>query len=395
MCVCLRGDWTDKQVQIAHLSQDSSDSAYENLAVLCLSHHDEYDTKRSQSKGFSPDEVRCYKEFLVREIASKLPGPPPQPPESSPTLDDRGTHIDTEDVPPAPTITPPIGEIVPSDLVSALADPTRAQEAGRMLATSNLVSKEIGEIGHVVICAKTVAHFVILVADNIQWNWELVVFSNSMGKWTLFGRVPLACQRGGQPEVHYIPGSMSCALAVEHIAGTGTGCYLKSASWYRITPDGLVRLFGYPIYGYVVGWGMIFQRKFEGRVLKFSTFLDSGSLLEIAFNAEYRCWEYAAEEQSKYREMLLFNFEGRLVLEWSQDALAFLRRQESTMTFDDVRGLFDDGHEGFLVRHVDRIIGLIKHGGYLHRQWINELLDRCDETEAARAVKAAFAETAG
>ena len=52
-------DWTEKQVQIAHIDHNSGNSNYENLAVLCLVHHDRYDARHSQSKGYTPDELRA------------------------------------------------------------------------------------------------------------------------------------------------------------------------------------------------------------------------------------------------------------------------------------------------------------------------------------------------
>ncbi|TAM45591.1 MAG: hypothetical protein EPN55_07805 [Gammaproteobacteria bacterium] len=50
--------------QIAHLNQNPSDFRFENLAWLCLEHHDEYDGTTSQSKGLTLDEVREYRDRL-------------------------------------------------------------------------------------------------------------------------------------------------------------------------------------------------------------------------------------------------------------------------------------------------------------------------------------------
>jgi hypothetical protein len=43
--------------QIAHIDRDSSHSVLENGAYLCKDHHDDYDTRPSQSKRFSPGEL--------------------------------------------------------------------------------------------------------------------------------------------------------------------------------------------------------------------------------------------------------------------------------------------------------------------------------------------------
>jgi hypothetical protein len=59
-CFGLEDDLTRKDGQLAHINRKPNDNRQENLAFLCLSHHDEYDTKRSQSKGLSPGELHKY-----------------------------------------------------------------------------------------------------------------------------------------------------------------------------------------------------------------------------------------------------------------------------------------------------------------------------------------------
>lgn len=50
--------------QIAHLDRNASNNSMENLVWLCLDHHDTYDSRTSQSKGFTLDEVRTYRDQL-------------------------------------------------------------------------------------------------------------------------------------------------------------------------------------------------------------------------------------------------------------------------------------------------------------------------------------------
>lgn len=65
-CICfgLDRDKRIKQGQIAHLDQDSTNIKIENLVFLCLSHHDQYDSKTSQSKGLTKSEVIEYRSEL-------------------------------------------------------------------------------------------------------------------------------------------------------------------------------------------------------------------------------------------------------------------------------------------------------------------------------------------
>jgi hypothetical protein len=70
--VALSGDATVKQGQIAHLDQDASNNSVSNLAFLCLDHHDQYDSRTSQSKGFTESEVKSYRDQLYADLPSLL-----------------------------------------------------------------------------------------------------------------------------------------------------------------------------------------------------------------------------------------------------------------------------------------------------------------------------------
>ncbi len=68
ICFCLDNDFGEKDGQIAHLNHDRADSRYENLAYLCLFHHNRYDSRTSQSKNFTINEVKEYRNRLYEVI---------------------------------------------------------------------------------------------------------------------------------------------------------------------------------------------------------------------------------------------------------------------------------------------------------------------------------------
>lgn len=67
-CFGLNRDLEIKQGQIAHMDQDARNNEMENLVFLCLTHHDEYDSRRSQSKGLTQDELRQFRKELHEAI---------------------------------------------------------------------------------------------------------------------------------------------------------------------------------------------------------------------------------------------------------------------------------------------------------------------------------------
>lgn len=72
LCVHVDGDWNAKLGQIAHLDQDPSNNAVDNLAFLCLKHHSTYDSKASQHKNFTEAEVKHWRDELCRALTKLL-----------------------------------------------------------------------------------------------------------------------------------------------------------------------------------------------------------------------------------------------------------------------------------------------------------------------------------
>src|SRR5580692_6775347 len=71
-CICfgLHGDLGVKQGQIAHLDHDNTNPDPDNLVFLCFNHHDQYDSKTSQSKALREGEVKHFRTELYHKIAA-------------------------------------------------------------------------------------------------------------------------------------------------------------------------------------------------------------------------------------------------------------------------------------------------------------------------------------
>ncbi len=73
LCYGLRGDFSEKRGQIAHIDHNPSNNSLGNLVFLCFEHHDAYDARTSQSKGFIKYEVMFYRNILFADVSEKLP----------------------------------------------------------------------------------------------------------------------------------------------------------------------------------------------------------------------------------------------------------------------------------------------------------------------------------
>jgi hypothetical protein len=73
-CICfgLYGNVDVKTGQIAHLDHDNENNVLDNLAFLCLDHHDQYDSKTSQSKGLRQNEIKQFRGELYNSVSAAL-----------------------------------------------------------------------------------------------------------------------------------------------------------------------------------------------------------------------------------------------------------------------------------------------------------------------------------
>jgi hypothetical protein len=68
LCFWLHGDLSEKRGQIAHLDDNPSNYSPENLVFLCLDHHTQYDSRTSQHKNYTIDEVKTARDRLYAAI---------------------------------------------------------------------------------------------------------------------------------------------------------------------------------------------------------------------------------------------------------------------------------------------------------------------------------------
>lgn len=69
LCCALNNDYSEKRGQIAHINKDNTDSRFENLVWLCFEHHDQFDSTTSQSKNYTPLEIKKHRDNLYHEHA--------------------------------------------------------------------------------------------------------------------------------------------------------------------------------------------------------------------------------------------------------------------------------------------------------------------------------------
>jgi len=75
ICFAVHADASPKKGQIAHLDRNNRNREPNNLVWLCLPHHEEYDSRSFQAKGYLKEEVQSYRDKLQHSLAGS---PKPQ-----------------------------------------------------------------------------------------------------------------------------------------------------------------------------------------------------------------------------------------------------------------------------------------------------------------------------
>lgn len=71
LCFFLEGNTGVRDGQIAHIDGASSNNKADNLVWLCLEHHNQYDSRTSQTKNITPHEIKKYRSNLHDVILKK------------------------------------------------------------------------------------------------------------------------------------------------------------------------------------------------------------------------------------------------------------------------------------------------------------------------------------
>ncbi len=68
LCFGLHGDQRTKRGQLAHLDRNPRNSHPDNLVFLCMHHHDEFDSRHTQTRSLLPAELRRYRYELEQAM---------------------------------------------------------------------------------------------------------------------------------------------------------------------------------------------------------------------------------------------------------------------------------------------------------------------------------------
>ena len=379
LCAFLDRDWEEKAIQIAHVDRDASNSTYENLAALCLKHHDLYDSRRSQSKGYTPGELRAYRARLVQayDVWADVPGRLIDAPvvrgaaqEADPHAQDLlGTGAALTDSP---------------KMVVHRRDGERAGNELLRLSRQGWLDPSIDNVGEISVLVVGEApedrdRQLLIVGNSDATLWQVGLFERQGARWLCVFNM-LSANFGGPPPLRVVPGDVHVAIEVDRELMRGTGVLNRSTCWYRASATGPRVLIEYPQAAWVSGW-CGFDRQISVEATESPVRLQHGATLGLVVRVEY------SGDLLTGREVPLFAMQQQVTLRWDDEGGIFIPIGTSAAALANAKDWFDDGDEQFLERHFAAIAAVARTGSLEQREWLRRFLLRCHVSAAAAELR--------
>lgn len=377
LCVYLDGNWDEKRVQIVHIDHNASNNSYKNLAVLCLKHHDRYDSRHSQSKGYTPGELKAYRDRLINAL--KLWSDTPQAVIDSPPVREAllGSGEGSRDLGLLPSGAKFGGD--PKQILQVHPGERPGNELLRLMRQGWLDSsiESIGDMAVSLIRGTPAdrAPRLVVVGNLTSTTWQIGLFENRRGRWVCTFNM-IDNNLGAAPPITVVLGDRHCAVVADRVVMRGSGVLCQSSFWYTTSEVKACLVLQYLKIAHVSGW-CSFQREIETQVIEFPLRLSHGVALTLSFQVKY------ASDPSTGIEVPLFECDRTVRVQWDDDAGIFIPSSDGSGSVAEVAEWFDDDDERFLKRHLDQLRGIAYSGTQEQREWMRRFLLRCSNTPYA------------
>jgi hypothetical protein len=216
----------------------------------------------------------------------------------------------------------------------------------------------------------------VLVSTNSS-DGTVLILNRVAGRWGIAAQVPVRTKYADSLSAFFVPGESAHCFVIQHPTIWGTGTLLEEERWYLLSKEPRLIL-KFPVRGYVVGWGLLFDREIDGACTSAPTKLRSGSRMELAIRVRYS----PSSDTPKYRAVRGFNIASTIHLEWQQSDEAFSLLQRSDISLDEAFGLYGDNDAGFVRRNLAALEALAEHPADGVLTWLKDLAERANPEQS-------------
>lgn len=255
---------------------------------------------------------------------------------------------------------------------------------GALLTTSTVLTGGVAVIPtetreyHASRVAAADALVAVLVTTSSAYGTVFVLQQGSTG-WSVRTQLPVSTKYADSIEGCLIPGSPAPVLVVRHPTSWGTGTLLVQERWFLLLDEPKLIL-EFPVTGYVVGWGLLFDRHIDGYASLVPSEIAGGARVEIAFHVRYTPPLTDDGDETGPEIQITKNVH----LEWRVSGLAFADLPTSELLLEDTLEFYADDDARFITRNIDALVRLGAAGGERERGWLGALAQKSAPAERAR-----------
>jgi hypothetical protein len=216
----------------------------------------------------------------------------------------------------------------------------------------------------------------VLISTNSP-DGTVLVLSRADGRWSIAAQVPVRTKYADSLPAFFVPGESAHCFVIRHPTIWGTGTLLEEERWYLLSKEPRLIL-KFPVRGYVVGWGLLFDRQIDGECTTVPTELRSGSRIDLAIRVRYS----PSSDTPRYRGVRGFNVSSTIRLAWQESDEAFSLLQGSDISPDDAFGLYGDDDARFVRRNLAALEALAVHPTEGILSWLEDLAEKANTEQA-------------
>ena len=216
----------------------------------------------------------------------------------------------------------------------------------------------------------------VLVSTNSP-DATVLILNRSGGRWSVAAQLPVRTKYADSLPAFFVPADSVHCFVIQHPTMWGTGTLLEEERWYLLSKEPRLIL-RFPLRGYVVGWGLLFDRHIEGVCTTALTQLGSGSRVELAITVRYS----PSSDTPKYRGVRGFNVASTIRLEWQKSHESFALLAGSDMSPEEAFGLYGDDDVGFVRRNLLALEALAEQPSAPVLIWLKDLAEKANTEEA-------------